>query len=413
MLDIKFVRDNPDLVKKNLLRRRKDQTMVDNLLEIDKDRRDLIVIVDELKAQRNKISNKPSQEEIEILQKAKKELEQHEKRLIELEGIYHDLLMAFPNLLDEQVPDGKDDSENQVLKNVGEPPVFDFTPKNHLELGKMHNLLDFERGAKVAGSGFFYEKNELALLDLALQKYTLEKLRSKGFQVVITPDLAKDNILHGTGYMPRGPETQIYSIENKDLGLIGTSEITIGGYHSDEILSLDQLPLKYVGFSHCFRTEDGSYGKYAKGLYRVHQFSKVEMFIFCRPEDSEKHHQEMLSIEEEIFQELKLPYRVLLQCSGDVGAPCAKTYDIEAWMPSREAYGEVTSTSNTTSFQSRRLNIRYKNNDGENEFVHMLNGTAMTNSRIPLAILENYQQADGSVLIPEILIKYTGFNKIG
>lgn len=413
MLDIKFIRENPDEVKKNLLRRHKDMTVVDNILEIDKDRRELIVVVDELKAQRNKISKKPTQEEIEALQKAKKELDLHEKRLSELEKIFQELILGLPNLLDAQVPDGKDDSENQVLKNVGEPPVFDFEPKDHLELGKIHNLLDFERGAKVAGSGFFYEKNELALLDLALQRYTLEKLRSKGFQVVITPDMAKDNILKGTGYMPRGPETQIYSIENKDLGLIGTSEITIGGYHNDEILSLEQLPLKYVGFSHCFRTEDGSYGKYAKGLYRVHQFSKVEMFIFCQPEDSEKHHQEMLSIEEEIFQELKLPYRVLLQCAGDVGAPCAKTYDIEAWMPSRKAYGEVTSTSNTTSFQSRRLNIRYKNSDNENEFVHMLNGTAMTNSRIPLAILENYQLVDGGIKIPEILIKYTGFDKIG
>ncbi len=413
MLDIKLIRENPELIKSNLVRRQKDPILVDQILQIDSERRELIVKTDELKSQRNKIGKKPSTEEIAVLQKNKKDLEVKEDQLKEFDKQYTDLMLKLPNLLDKEVPDGKDDSENVVLRKHGEPTQFDFLPKDHLQLGKQLDLLDFERGAKVAGSGFFYEKNELALLDLALQKYAMEKLRSKGFQIIITPDLAKDNILSGTGYMPRGPETQIYSIDKKDLGLIGTAEISIGGYHSDEILDMNQLPLKYVGFSHCFRTEDGSYGKYAKGLYRVHQFSKVEMFIFCLPEDSEKYHQEMLGIEEEIFQELKLPYRVLLQCAGDVGAPCIKTYDIEAWMPSREAYGEVTSTSNTTSFQARRLNIRYKNTDGKNDFVHMLNGTAMTNSRIPLAILENYQQADGSILIPEVLRKYTGFDRIG
>lgn len=412
MLDIKLIRENPDIVKQNQIRRQRDPGVIDNLLELDKQRREIITELDSLKSQRNLVSKKPSPAEIEALKVSKQEIETLEKKLAEIEKIWQEILLSLPNLLDSEVPDGANDTENKIIKTVGDIPKFDFQIKDHLQLGEALNILDFERGAKVAGSGFFYEKNELAILDLALQRYAIDKLRSKGYELIITPDIAKDFVLAGTGYQPRGHETQIYSIEKRDLGLIGTSEITVGGYHSDEIFEPDQLPLKYVAFSHCFRTEDGSYGKYSKGLYRVHQFSKVEMFILCLPKDSDLYHQEMRANEEEIFQELKLPYRVMLQCSGDVGAPCAKTYDIEAWMPGRDSYGEVTSTSNTTDYQSHRLNIKYKDQDGQNKFIHMLNGTAITNSRIPLAILENYQQADGSIKIPEVLQKYTGFDLI-
>lgn len=268
-------------------------------------------------------------------------------------------------------------------------------------------ILDFERGSKVTGSNFYYLKNEAVILEFALMQMVIDTLVPEGFKIFITPDLAKMEIIDGIGFQPRGPEAQIYRIENFDLGLIATAEITLGGYHKDEILDELDLPLKYLGFSHCFRTEAGAYGRYNRGLYRVHQFSKAEIFIICRPEDSEDMHEYILGLEEKIFQKLEIPYRVLDICSGDLGAPAARKFDIEAWMPGRGDFGEVTSCSNCTDYQARRLNIRFRRVTGEVEYVHMLNGTAIAISRALIAIFENYQQEDGSILIPKALQPYT------
>ena len=361
--------------------------------------------------------------------KLKKEIDKKEEKLVELDKIYQEIHQNIPNILAQDVPEGKDDSENVEIFRSGEPTKFDFPVKDHLELANDLDLVDFERGGKVAMSGFYYLKNKLALLDLALQKYGMDKLTGKGFLPIITPDIAKDSICWGTGYNPRGKEKQVFNIASEDsyeddelidnkeaihgLSLVGTAEITLGGYYADEIIPAEKLPIKFVGLSHCFRVEKGGYGRYSRGLYRVRQFSKVEMFVICKPEDSEKMHQELLAIEKEIWDEFEIPYRVVIQCTGDMSSASMKTYDLEAWMPGREGYGEVTSTSNTGDYQSRRLNVRYKEgNSKENVFVHMLNGTVLNNSRFPLTIIENYQQKDGSIRIPDVLVQYTGFDKI-
>jgi seryl-tRNA synthetase len=268
------------------------------------------------------------------------------------------------------------------------------------------DIIDFERAAKVTGSKFYYLKNEGVLLELALINFVFDKLIKKGFTPFTTPDLAKDKVLEGIGFNPRGEETQVYSVEKTDLSLVGTAEITMGGYHMDETIPEEKLPLKYVALSHCFRTEAGAYGRHSAGLYRVHQFSKVEMFAYTAPEDSEKMHQELKNIEAEIFQELGVPFRVVDICTGDLGGPAYRKYDLEAWMTSRNGWGEVTSTSDTTTYQARRLNIKVARKDGKKEYLHMLNGTAIAVSRALITIIENYQQADGSVKIPEVLQKY-------
>ncbi len=273
-------------------------------------------------------------------------------------------------------------------------------------MGSELDIIDFDSGALVSGQKFYYLKKGGALLELALIQYAMNKLYTKGFVPYLTPDVAKAEILKGIGFNPRGTETNIYSIADSDLCLIATAEITIGGMFSDRVLNENDLPYKIAGFSHCFRTEAGAAGLATKGLYRVHQFSKVEMFVICRPEESENFHKELLAIEEEIYQELKIPYRVLDIASGDLGNPAYKKYDLEAWMPGRHEYGEITSTSNCTDFQARRLNIRYKDITGKNRFVHMLNGTAVAVPRVIIAILENYQQPDGSVIIPDVLQIY-------
>jgi len=281
-----------------------------------------------------------------------------------------------------------------------------------LELGTSLGILDFETGAKVTGSQFYFLYGDGARLELALSMYALDKLSQKGFLPVITPDLAKSRYYLGTGYTPKGDEAQTYTINDEDLGLIATAEVTLAGKHADEVIPESRLPLKYVGYSHCFRQEAGAYGKYSKGLYRVHQFSKVEMFVYCKPEDSDKIHQELLAIEEEIYQELEIPYRVVEMCTGDLGAMAVRKYDVEAWMPGRNDYGEITSTSNCTDYQARNLNIKYKKKDGTNEYPHMLNGTAVVMSRVPISILENFQNEDGSINIPQVLQKWMGKEKI-
>lgn len=409
MLDIKFIRENPDKVTKGV-RDKGVEVDISHLLEIDSKYRELSQAVQKLREERNEntsqIKGKPTDEQLAKGREIKERLAKEEHVLIAVEEELNELLAKVPNLPLPQVPVGKNEGDNVEVRKWGEPKKFDFTPKDHLELGTNLGILDFKTGAKVSGSQFYFLYAEGVLLELALIQYAMDMLSREGFTPVITPDLAKSRYYLGTGYMPKGNEAQTYKIEEEDLGLIATAEVTLAGKHADEAIPESSLPLKYVGYSHCFRKEEGAYGKYSKGLYRVHEFTKAEMFIYCKPEDSEKMHEYILEMEEKIYQSLGLAYRVLEMCTGDLGAMAARKFDIEAWMPSRDEYGEVTSTSNCTDYQARNLNIKYKTKDGKNEFVHMLNGTAIATSRTPLAILENYQQADGSVLIPEVLQKY-------
>ena len=409
MLDIQFIRENTDKVKKGVSDKQFDPKLVDRVLDVDGKRRKLIVEVEELRAKRNKVSEEKN---IEEGKKIKEELKAKEPQLTKIEEEYNEIINQIPNLPLDATPIGKSEKDNVEVRKWGEPKKFDFTPKDHLELGKSLGILDFEAGAKVAGSQFYFWYREGAALELALVQYAMELLSKEGFIPVITPDLAKSRYYLGTGYMPKGNEAQTYEIKDEDLGLIATAEVTLAGKHADEIINAGELPLKYVGYSHCFRQEAGAYGKYSKGLYRVHQFTKAEMFIYCRPEESEKYHEFILEMEEKIYQSLGIAYRVVEMCTGDLGAMAARKFDLEAWMPTRGEYGEVTSTSNCTDYQARNLNIKFKDKSGENKHVHMLNGTAIATSRTPLAILENYQEKDGSVVIPEVLRKWVGKDKI-
>lgn len=410
MLDINFIRENKELVKKGVSAKQFDPKIVDEVLVVDKKRRKLISEIENLRAKRNEIAKegKASNEG----RRLKDELQKVEPQLKTTEEEMQKILFQIPNLPLENVPEGKNEKDNVEIKKWGTPGKFAFPVKDHLELGTSLGILDFETGAKVSGANFYYWYKGGAILELALVKYAFDLLGREGFMPVITPDLAKSRYYLGTGYSPKGNEAQTYTIENEDLGLIATAEVTLAGKHADEAIPENELPIKYLGYSHCFRQEAGSYGKFSKGLYRVHQFTKAEMFIYCKPSESEKMHQHLLAMEEKIYQGLGLPYRVLEMCAADLGAMAARKFDIEAWMPSRNEYGEVTSTSNCTDFQARNLNIKFKRKDGKLEYVHMLNGTAIATSRTPLAILENYQQKDGSVLVPEVLRAYCGFAKI-
>lgn len=407
MLDIKFIRQNIELVKQNCADRGV-KVDVDRLLELDERRREIMHKAEELRALRNKGSRtKPTSEEIAKLKGVGDEISELESELVVSEEEFNTLVSAVPNLTHPDSPRGGEENF-KVLETHGKPPKFDFEPKDHERLLTELGLLDFERGAKVAGNKFYFTKGALVRLNQALIAYGIDMITKRGYQLMETPDLARNDILQGIGFNPRGPESQVYSVENSDLSLIGTAEITVGGYHSDEILDLSKGPKKYVAISHCFRTEAGAYGRTSKGLYRVHQFTKLEMFIFCKPDESDKMHQEILDIEKEIVGGLELPYRVIDIASGDLGGPAYRKYDIEAWMVMNDGYGEVTSTSNCTDYQARRLNIRYRNESGETELVHTLNGTAVVTSRLPIAIAENYQTAEGCIEIPKVLQKYLG-----
>jgi seryl-tRNA synthetase len=325
------------------------------------------------------------------------------------------LLRQVPNMTHPQAPVGPGETANRELRVFGKPRKFNFKPLDHLALGEKLDLIDFESGAKVTGQKFYYLKNEAALMELALAQYAMNLLVGEGFTPIITPDLARESIVDGIGFSPRGEETQIYVVENSDLCLIATAEITLGGLLQDSIVNEDQLPMKYVGYSHCFRTEAGAAGKESKGLYRVHQFSKVEMFAFTKPEQSDAMHEEFLTLEEKLYQGLDIPYRVVDVGTGDLGGPAYRKYDLEAWMPGRGEegeWGEVTSTSNCTDYQARRLKIRYRSEGEKPQFVHMLNGTALAMSRAIISILENHQNEDGSVEVPKALRPYMGGIKV-
>lgn len=416
MLDIKFIRENKDAVEENC-KNRNIKCDIDRLLELDEKRRKLIQEIDDFKAEKNKLNDliKGEGDKTEIIEKGKKikeKLENLEPELDEINKDFTPLILSIPNMTHPDSPIGKDDSENKEIERYGEPPKFDFEPKGHEELMKNLDIIDFERAAKVSGSKFYFLKNEGVLLELALINFAFEKLLKRNFIPFITPDLARDKVLEGIGFNPRGPETQVYSVEKTDLSLVGTAEITMGGYHMDEIISEKDIPLKYAALSHCFRTEAGAYGRHSSGLYRVHQFTKVEMFAYALPEDSEKIHAEFKDMEVEIFKDLGVPFRVVDICTGDLGGPAYRKYDLEAWMTSKNNWGEVTSTSDTTTYQSRRLNVKVKRKDGKKEYLHMLNGTAIAISRALIAIMENYQQKDGSIKIPKALQKFAGFKRI-
>jgi seryl-tRNA synthetase len=316
---------------------------------------------------------------------------------------------------------GAGDNANRVVKTWGQVRKFDFQPLDHVALMERLDLVDLEAGARVAGHGFYFLKNEAVFLELALVQLALEKLRNEGFTVFTTPDLARDEVLNGIGFLPRGPEAQIYSIENTDLSLVATAEITLGGSQKDQVIDAARLPLKFAGLSHCFRTEAGAHGRASRGIYRVHQFTKVEMFCFTAPDVavSDAFLDSVVSIEESLFQSLGVPYRIIDTCTGDLGGPAYRKFDLEAWMPGRGEdgageYGEVTSASNCTDYQSRRLGIRTKGlaDKKGTHFVHTLNGTAVAATRALIAILENYQQADGSVIVPEVLRRWVGKDRI-
>lgn len=412
MLTIKYIRENKEAVKKNC-QQRNIRCDIDLLLELDKKRRDLIQNEEKLRTQKNELNNKIMQvdkdkrQDIIIEGKAiKKKLEKIQPELEEVDKEYKKLLLQVPNMTHPDSPIGRDDSENKEIERYGEPPNFDFKAKGHEELMRKLDLIDFERGAKVAGSKFYFLKNEAVFLEQALIQFVFQKLVKKKFIPFLTPDLAKDKILEGVGFNPRGKETQVYSVENSELSLIGTAEIAMGGYRANEVINEKELPLKYVALSHCYRTEAGSYGRHSAGLYRVHQFTKVEMFVYSTPEKSEELHTELKNIEVEIFQDLGIPFRVVDICTGDLGGPAYRKYDLEAWMTSRDDWGEVTSTSDTTDYQARRLNIKVRRDNGKKEFLHMLNGTAVAVSRALIAIIENYQQKDGSVVVPKVLRKW-------
>ncbi|KKU56985.1 serine--tRNA ligase [Candidatus Amesbacteria bacterium RIFCSPHIGHO2_02_FULL_48_21] len=408
MLDIKLIREQSDLVKKGVSAKGYDPDLVDQAQKLDTQYRRHLHASEILRASRNTLTK----DQLTEGKKLKTELKQIESEADKTKSQLEEILSQIPNLPRPEAPLGKNETENVEVRKWGVPRKFDFQPKDHLELGKYLNILDFVTGAKVVGSQFYYWYGDGALLELALVRFTFDLLQKEGFLPVITPDLAKARYYLGTGYMPKGNEAQTYTIEGEDLGLIATAEVTLAGKHADEIIPVQNLPIKYIGYSHCFRQEQGAYGKYSKGLYRVHQFTKAEMFIYCTPEESDKYHLHILDMEEKIYQALGLPYRVLEMCTGDLGGMAARKFDIEAWMPTRGDYGEVTSTSNCTDYQARNLNIRFKRQNGAIDFIHMLNGTAIATSRTPLAILENYQNADGSVTIPEVLRPYMGHDKI-
>lgn len=420
MLDLQFVCDHAAEVEANCRNRRVDVD-VQAIVTLRDRRRDLIQSGDGLRREQKEIAGqipKASATDRPTLVERGRALKtlvaENEAELASVEVELRDLLAQLPNLTHPDAPIGGEDAL-VVLREVGTKPAFDFTPKDHVELMDRLGLLDLAAGAKVAGHGFYFLKDEAVLLELALVQYAVETLRREGFTIFTTPDVARDDVLGGTGYQPRGPETQIYSIEGTDLSLVATAEITLGGMLKDEILPVEQLPLKVGGISHCFRTEAGGHGKATRGIYRVHQFTKVEMFGFTGPdvELSDKLHLEILRIEESIFQGLGVPYRVIDTPSGDLGGPAYRKYDLEAWMPGRGEYGEVTSCSNCTDFQSRRLGIRCKSPDWKGtRYVHTLNGTAVAVTRAIVAILENYQQADGSVIVPEVLRKWVGVDRI-
>lgn len=403
MVDIKHLREHPELYKESA-KLRGVKADIDALLAADAKRTKLVGEVEGLRAKLN-MKGKPTPEQLEALQETKAHLEKLETALQAAENAYLEHLGAVPNLLADDTPEGGEEASRQE-KTWGKAEKRDV--KDHLTLAEEHGWIDFESGAKVAGSKFYFLKGPLARLNLALMSYALDKATEAGFTPMYVPNMVNSRVAAGTGFLPRGEERQIYKIEGEDLNLIATAELPLTGYHTDEIIDPEKLPILYVGYSPCYRMEAGAYGKHSKGLFRTHQFEKVEMYVFCKPEDSEKWHQKILEIEEEIMQELEIPYEVVRIASGDLGGAAFKKYDLQYWSPIDGEYREITSCSNCTDYQARSLNIRTRGADGKTEFVHTLNGTAVVTSRVPVAILENHQTPEGNVRIPKALQPYYG-----
>ncbi len=411
MIDVKILRNDPERVKANCARRGTNVD-IDALYQSDQRWLQLIQQIEDMRAERNRVSkdcrdNPEARERMKTLKEELKEKEAEEK---EVRAAVDQGLSWLPNFLADDVPDGDSDQDNAHVRSWGELPTFDFTPLDHQAIGEKLGIIDTARGAKVAQAGFYYWKGKGAQLAQALFFWTQQELVRRGFTLFMSPCAAKADTLFGTGYLPFFAD-QTYQLQGEDLALIGTSEQTLVGYHADEILDGDDLPLRYTAFTPCFRTESGSYGKESRGIFRVHQFHKVEQIIFCKPEESPKWHAHCQENAEAIFQALGIPYHVVNVCVGDMGAPGYKKYDIEGWFPGYGGYRELTSNTNLTDFQARRLKIRYADAQNNKGFVHTISSTAVTD-RAACAILENCQQADGTVRVPEVLRPYTGFDII-
>jgi seryl-tRNA synthetase len=421
MLDIKFIRENTDIVKKAA----KDKLMnvdIDRILELDTLIRSNTTEIDTLRGERNNLSKQilalkgaEKDEAVEKVRSIKERLAVLESGIDPLKEEFNRLMLTVPSIPRPEVPIGRDENDNVEIRRWGEIPKFDFEPKDHVELAETLDLIDTARAVKFAGSRTYFLKNEAVLLEMAICRYVIDKLVAKGFSPMTVPLMVKDSAMFGTGYFPLGYD-QAYKITEDELYLVGTSEVSLVSYHQNEILNLDELPKLYAGYSPCFRREAGTYGKDARGLYRVHQFTKVEQVVICRADDEEveKLHYFILNNVEEILQELGLPHRIALACTGEIGIGQVRKHEVESWMPSRNAYSETHSCSTLNDFQARRSNIRYREKDGTMTFAYTLNNTAIASPRILIPLLENYQNADGSITIPPVLRPYmNGMEKIG
>jgi seryl-tRNA synthetase len=420
MLDIKLIRENPDLVRTNLTKRGDPQVvkMLDDLINCDQEWRQSLTKLNDLRHERRQltadiaIAKKKGKDASERISEAKNvdvEITKLEKQVGAFEQQVHDYLMRLPNLLHETVPIGKDEKDNAEVKKWGNPPKFSFPIRDHMDLGTALDIVDVERAGKVAGARFFYLKGAAVLLDMALVSFALDEMFRKGYTPVEPPYVMRRKPYEGVVALGDF-EDVLYKIENEDLYLIATSEHPMAAMYMDEVLMGEDLPVKLAGFSTNFRKEAGAHGKDTRGVFRTHQFNKIEQFIFCRPENSWQLHEELLKNAEELVQKLGLAYRVVNVCTGDIGIVAAKKYDVEAWMPAQNAYREIVSCSNCTDYQARRLNIKYREKEGEapKGFVHTLNSTALATGRTIVALIENYQQEDGSIVVPEVLRKYMG-----
>ena len=418
MLDLKYIRENPEKVKEGC-RNRGVKCDISKLLELDEKRKELVQKIEALRAEQNKLgkasfakATEGQGKDIEKARKFKEEIKTLQPQLEEVEGGLRSLLVLLPNLPQEDVPVG-DESNNVVLRQVGKKPKFSFEPKEHLELGEALHAIDVKRAAKVSGSRFAYLKGDLVLLEFALVELAMKTAIKEGFIPVVPPVFVKSEMMQAMGYVDTPEDlAERYFFEKEGLFLVGTAEQSVGPMHAGEVFDEEELPKRYIAFSTSFREEAGSYGKDTKGILRVHQFDKIEMFSFCHPEKSKEEHQFLVSMQERLWQALEIPYQVVQLATGDMARPSSSTIDIEAWLPGQDKYREVSSASNTTDFQARRLNIRFRGKDGKPQHVHMLNATAFAIGRTLIAILENYQQKDGSVKIPKVLQKYVGKKEI-
>jgi seryl-tRNA synthetase len=406
MIDLRAARTDRDAYRAALARKGAVEVF-DELLETDERKRAVQQQVEDLRA-RTKLKGKPTPEQLEELKAIKVQLQPLEEQFAAADERVRELLDRVPNPPAEDTPDGEREEDATVVRVVGDPPSFDFEPKDHLDLSAPHGWIDVERGAKVSGSRFVYRVGDVALLETALYRWALDRIGQKGHVPVLPPVLVREEAMYGTGFFP-SDKGDFYDVPEDGLYLVGTSEVPMAAFHSGE--ELGGLPLRYVAYSTCFRREAGAAGKDTRGMFRVHQFDKVEMFVFCEPDNSREEHERLLGIEEELVQELGLPYRVLNIAAGDLGASAAKKYDIEAWFPGQSRYREITSTSNTTDFQARRLDVRYRR-DGKLEHVHTLNGTAVT-ARAMIAVLENFQEGDGSIAVPAPLVEFGAPARLG